>query len=79
VWFGFCRRSAGPARRFAACHAGAAFLCCRRDEKNKAAETSDETKVKLAIERPGDKRGKTSQTNIRNLFMRFFYGHGELV
>jgi len=30
---GFLRRSAGPARRFAACYAGAAFLCCRRDER----------------------------------------------
>jgi len=33
------RRSAGPARRFAACQVGATFLCCRRDEKNKVEET----------------------------------------
>ena len=36
-WWLILRRSAGPARRFAACYAGAAFLCCRRDEKNKQA------------------------------------------
>jgi hypothetical protein len=46
----FHLRSAGPARRFAACQAGAAFLCCRRDEKNKVAETQLEghSKSKLA-------------------------------